>query len=367
MKVNAVELLSALTKVNGIVGDKSVVEELRSFHMLPEGNRLKIGGTDSNMMLVESVEIEPTENSDGSLLVLSAGKVLDILRYAGHEVEIEYSADEEEVKIVTPRSSVTLKKHFGLSEDIIDFDLELEEDFVDTIKVSDLKTVFNSLASIIDSTGTDPSAKTIFLTGEKALVGDDTTLSLMKFATKGKYEFSLKVVKQIMALISSLDGEAEVSLKMVSDGDRTLLKTPVEVFSFGFMDVLEPETEVIDEFEAHASVFVSKEDFIRSIHLVRATSEEDMINVEIGKEVVELTSYYEGENARDEVAVLKGKVNDTIAGGKVKIESLASQLLKLSGVIGEEGIVVSLDTESSILIIRDKDKELVSAISVLIL
>ena len=364
MKVNTVELLNALTKVNGIVGDKSVVEDLRSFHMLPEGEILKIGGTDSNMMLVESVTIEPTDASDGSLLVVSVGKILDILRYAGHEVEFEYTSDSEEVNIITPRSNVTLKKHQGITEDVIDFDLDQEIDFQDTFKATELKKVFNSLSSIIDSAETDPSAKTIFLTGERAIVGDDLSMSVMKLSSNGSYEFQLKVVKQILSLISSLGPDDEVMIKKINDGDRVLVKTPVELFSFGSLGVLEPETEVIDEFETHAAVAVSKEELIRSIHLVRATSEEDIIHAEISESMLEFTSFYEGENARDELSVIKSKITDKIVGGKVLIDPLASQLLKLISIVDAEAVIISLDTESSILIIRDNSSETVSAYSV---
>lgn len=364
MKVNTVDLLNALTKVNGIVGDKSVVEDLRSFHMLPEENLLKIGGTDSNMMLVETVEIEPSDASDGSLLVVSVGKILDILRYAGHEVEFEYTSDSEEVSIITPRSKVTLKKHQGITEDVIDFELDQEDEFKDTFKVSELKKVFNSLSSIIDSTETDPSAKTIFLNGERAIVGDDLSLSVMKIASNDSYEFQLKVVKQILSLISSLGPDDEINVKKIHDGSRILLKTPVELFSFGFLDVLEPETDAIDDFETHAAVAVSKEELIRSIQLVRATSEEDIIHAELSERMVEFTSFYEGENARDELSVIKSKITDKIIGGKVLIESLASHLLKLISVIDAEAVIVSIDTESRILIVRDNASDTVSALMV---
>lgn len=362
MKVNTVDLLNALTKVNGIVGDKSVVEDLRSFHMLPEGDVLKIGGTDSNMMLVESVTIEPTEASDGSLLVVSVGKILDILRYAGHEVEFEYTSDSEEVNIITPRSKVTLKKHQGITEGVIDFDLDQEDDFKDTFKVSELKKVFNSLSSIIDSTETDPSAKTLFFTGDRAIVGDDLSLSVMNIQSNDEYEFQLKVVKQILSLISSLGPDDEIKIKKINKGERVLVKTPVELFSFGSLGVLVPETDSIDDFERHAAVVVSKEELIRSINLVRATSEEDIIFTEISENMIEFSSYYEGENARDELSVIQGKITDRIVGGKVQIDPLASQLLKLISVIDDEVVIISIDTESLILTIRDKGVTTVSAL-----
>jgi DNA polymerase III sliding clamp (beta) subunit (PCNA family) len=363
MKINAVELLSALNKVSGVVNDKSVVEELKAFHLLPENGILKVAGTDSNMTIIEKVAYEETENSDGTKLVLSANKIMDVIRYAGHEIEFVYNAEDTDggVKIVSPTSSVTLFKHFGIADEIINFELDAEEDFEDEIKVSELKSIFSNLSAVVDTSVTDPSFKTIFFNGEKALVGDETTISTIECTTNGKYEFGIKVVKQTLSILNGLDPESFVKLKKIDEGSKILLKTDSDVLSFGIADVMEPNLEVIEQFVSVASVLVSKEDFNRSINLVRATSEEDKINVELTEDKTNLTSYFEGEEARDELVNAKSQIK--VENG-FKFESLASQLLKLNSIIDSEGVVLEVDNESNILLVRDPKKKVVSAISV---
>lgn len=370
MKLNSIELLGALSKVSGIVSDKSVVEELKSYHILPDAETklVKIAGTDSMMTLIEEIPFEPTEGSDLSLLVLGADKVLEIIKYAGAEVELVYTGGEteesEEVHIVTPKSKIVIRKHFGLSDDIIDFEMGDEDNFDDEIPVNVLKTVLSSLASLIDSTNTDPAAKTIFLNGTKAIIGDDITLSTINLETTGKYEFNIKVVKQILSLLGSLDGESIVQLKKYDDENKILIKTEKDIFKFSIYDVYEPELEIIEEFESQASLLVSKEDFIRGLHLVKATSEDDKVNITLKEGEVVLESYFEGENATDNIPAPKCEIK---VDGGIKFESLASQLVKLATVIDSEGIVLTVDPESSILLVREPRKKIVSAVTVRII
>lgn len=365
MKLNSIELLGALSKVSGIVSDKSVVEELKSYHLLPnpETKKVKIAGTDSMMTLIEEIDYEPTENSDGTLLVLGAEKVLEIIKYAGHEVELVYSEDSEsdEVKIVTPKSEVVIRKHFGLSDDIIDFNMGDVESFDDEIEVAVIKKAFSSLGSLIDTSNTDPTAKTIFLSGEKAIIGDDTTLSTIDIATNEKYEFNIKVVKQLLSLFNGVDAESKVFLKKYEEDNKILVKTDKDIFKFSIYDVYEPDLEIIEEFESQASLLVAKEEFIRGLNLVKATSEEDKVHISLKENELILESYFEGENARDVIAAPKCDVK--VEGG-IKFESLASQLIKLANVIDSEGIVVTIDPESSILLVREPRKKIISAISV---
>ena len=93
MKFNSSELLNSLSKVSTIVSDKSVVEQLRSYHFLPdvEKGQVRIAGSDSIMTLIQRVPYIATEGSDGSHLEISADKLTDIIKYAGPEVEIVYA------------------------------------------------------------------------------------------------------------------------------------------------------------------------------------------------------------------------------------------------------------------------------------
>lgn len=361
MKVNAIELLNALNKVSGVVSDRSVVEELKAFHLLPEDGVLKVAGTDSDMTIIAKVEYESTENSDGTKLVLSADKIMDVIRYAGHEIEFVYNEEDEDggVKIVTPRSNVTLFKHFGIADDIINFELDTEEDFKDEIAAVDLKFILSSLSTIVDSSVTDPSFKTIFLNGTKAVVGDETTITTIDCITNDTYELSLKAVRQLISLVNSLESDSIIKFKKIDEGSKILIKSGDVVMSFGISDVMEPELEVFEQFKSVASVLISKEELTRAIHLVRSTSEEDKINVELTGERTVLTSYFEGEEATDYIDNVKNKVEVDF-----KFETLASQLLKLNSIIDSEGVVLEVDSESSILLVREPKRRVTSAISV---
>lgn len=374
MKLNSIELLGALNKVSGIVSDKSVVEELKSFHLYPdvEKGEVRIAGTDSMMTLINRIPYTPTDGSDDSCLVIGADKLIEIIKYAGPEVELKYADGEEneEVNIVTPRSKVVLRKHFGISDGIIDFDIEDESEFDDTLKAGVLREVFSRLSGLIDNANTDPAAKTIFFTKERAVISDDINLSVMTLETNESYEFNIKVVKMISSLLNSLDPESDVHLKKYVDDSLILVKTENDTFRFSMYDVYEPDLDLIDTFEPSASVLVSKNEFIQGLNLVKATSEEDKANITLRKsekegregEVV-LESFFEGENSNDVIGCPKGafKVEGV---NEIKFESLVSLIVKLANVIDSEGIVVAIDVESSVLFIREPKKKIVSAISV---
>lgn len=363
MKVNASELLQALSKVYGVVNDRNVVEEFRAFYLLPENGELKIAGTDSNMTLIERVPYEETENSDGSSIVVSTEKIMDVVKYAGEEIEFVYNAESEDIKLVTPKSTVTLRKHLSMVEDLIDFSIDKEEEFVDEIEVKELKTILSSLASVIDSSANDPSFKTIIMNGEKAIVGDDSLLTVMECETKERYEFSFRVIKQVLSLLNGLDPESMVKLKKINDGEKVLLRTEKDVLSFSLMDVIEPDLDILNDFTSVASLLVGKQEFIKAIHLVKATSEEDKIYMKLREDNLLLTSFDSsvGEEARNEVEVVKSKI---VEKEELEVETLASQVLKLTNIIDSEGVVLELDKEAYILVIREPKRKIVSAISV---
>lgn len=360
MKLDSKELLEALGKVSGIVNDRQVVQSLRTFHFLPEDGVLKVAGTDSNTTLIESVDYIPTDKSDGSKLTISADKIMDVVRYAGDELEFIYTEESEGLVIETPTNKVTLFKYDTSMDDmgdIIDFELGKEEDFSDEVEVGELKVVLNSLSTVVDSATADPSFKTIFLNGEQAVVGDEATITTIDFITNEKYEFSLKIAKQVITLLNSLEEDSVVKMKKFGEGTRVLLRTDVDVMSFGLSDVFEPDLDVIVDFKPVASVLVAKEDLTRGIHLVKSTSEEDRITLNLGESNVRLTSYNQGEEAKDDVSVGKAKVSK-----EIDLGTLAPELLKLIGIVDSVGVVLAVDEVSSILQVREPTKKVVSAI-----
>lgn len=374
MKFNSNVLLNSLNKVSSIVSDKSVVEQLRSYHFLPdlEKGEVRIAGTDSIMTLIQRVPFIATEGSDGSHLEISADKLSDIIKYAGPEVEFVYTEGEEneEVNIITPRSKVVLRKHFGNNEELIDFDIENVTEFDDEMEVSQFKEIISLLGSLIDSNNIDPAAKTIFFDKERAIVGDSISLSIMDIVTNESYEFNIKVVRMILSLLNNEDAESKVKLKKYEEDGMILVKTENSTFRFSIADVYPHDLELINTFEATTSVLVSKEEFIQGLHLVKATSEEDKVNITIRKSEkagiqgeVLLESYFEGENSSDTIGCSRGMFNDAEK-ETLKFESLVSLLVKLTNVIDNEGVVVALDTESSVLFVREPRKKIISAISV---
>lgn len=367
MKVNAVELLGRLNKVSGVVSDKGVIEELRSFHFLPDAETgiLKIAGTDGNMTLLQTMEFEATDSSDASLLVLSVGKLLDIIRYAGHEVEFVYSAEdnhEDGIKIVTPKSEIKLRRHFGLDEDLVNFDLDKETDFEDELTASELKGLLSSLSGVIDGSATDTASKTVFIRNEFAFAGDDISVSRVVTKSNASYEFLVREVRQMLNLLSSVDPGSTVYLKKTENGEKYVFKTDLDVLTFNVPDVYSPELEVIDEFTPKLAVMVSKEELTRGIQLVRSTSEDNTINFELSESVLNLTSFYLGEESADDVDVISAKLTDGVT--KIKFDVSALDILKLLSIIPSENVVLSVDSDMQILHVREPQKQVISAISV---
>lgn len=367
MKVNALDLLVRLNKVNGVVSDKSVIEEFKSFHFLPdvETGIVKIAGTDGNMTLLQTLEFEPTEASDGSLLVLSVGKILDIIRYAGHEVEFVYSEEdnkEDGIKIVTPKSEITLLRHFGLDDDLVNFDLDQETDFVDEFTAGELKALLSSLSGVVDASETDESAKTVFLTKENAVVGDDMTFSRISKESNEAYELTVRAVRQMLSLLGSLDADSTVYLKKTEDGEKTIFKTDLEVMSFMTPYVAAPDMTELDEFASSFSVVVDKNELVRSIHLVRSTSTENTINFEMTENILNLTSFFLGEQASDELDVFQHLSPANLT--SLKFHTSALDLLKLLAIITSDKVVLALDKDLGILQVRDPQNVVMSAITV---
>lgn len=367
MKVNALELLVRLNKLNGVVNDKSVIEEFKSFHFLPdvETGTVKIAGTDGKMTLLQTLEFEPTEASDGSLLVLSVGKILDIIRYAGHEVEFVYSEEdnkEDGIKIVTPKSEITLLRHFGLDDDLVNFDLDQETDFVDEFTAGELKSILSSLSGVVDASETDESAKTVFLTKEAAIVGDDMTFSRINKVSNESYELTVRVVRQMLSLIGSLDPESIVYLKKTEDGEKTIFKTDLDVMSFMTPYVAAPDMNELDDFLSSFTVVVDKNELVRGIQLVRSTSTENTINFEMTEKTLNLTSFFLGEQASDELDVFKFLSPSNLQ--SLKFHTSALDMLKLLNLITTDKVVLALDKDMAILQVREPLNEIMSAITV---
>ncbi len=104
--INREALLKPLQLVAGVVERRQTLPVLSNVLMVVDGNQLSLTGTDLEVELVGRVTLEDV--SEGGEITVPARKLMDICKSLPENVQIEFSLDDQRVKLKAGRSRFTL-------------------------------------------------------------------------------------------------------------------------------------------------------------------------------------------------------------------------------------------------------------------
>lgn len=328
MLINSAELLANAKKSIGIVNDKSLVEDIRSFYLKyrSEESSLYIAGSDGSISFLSKIKVDKesnlSEDYEDFETVINAQKLFKIVS----------NISSERVRLVNNNNFILIESidrvtsdRFKLSkigDDYVYVPFELyDKECNDIFKVSELLSCLESLYNIASSAETlDQRYSQIYFDGTKAYATNISILGYVEFKSNDTYIIPIKAAKCFIDLLSITSSD-EVMLGYDNDRVACVVKTKDnDVFVFNLIEYELLPIDTITETKNDIEIIVDKNKLIQALTKTSVCSDDGNIEFtllerEINKSVVKILKFYStnsvGEEVESKVLIQSSKSSDS--------------------------------------------------------
>lgn len=347
------QLLKPLQQVAGVVERRQTLPVLSNVLMVLDGNRLSLTGTDLEVELVATIEME--QEFPASEITIPAKKLLDICKALSDQAEITFQQDDQKILIKSGRSRFSLATlpanefpNLEHTDGAVEFDINQ-----------------NYLKQLIDRTGFAMAQQDVrfYLNGLmlelsqnkiRAVATDGHRLALsdaqiqLDVEQSNQYIVPRKGILEVSRLFTDADSDVHVSIS----SNHICVETEFLRFTSKLVDGKFPDYQRVLPKQGDKIVIGDKDEMKKSFSRVAILSNEKYRGVRIKLESGNLKTVAnnpEQEEAEENIAV-------DYEGEQLEIGFNVSYLLDVLNVIKSDQVNIALsDSNSSALVMDNED------------